>query len=205
MMFLAAKRRVMSYETFQSPFQLNNVCAVIDAQGFYINAGYLEIFLPRELTVWSEKGCFHQTYKTSFDLNDLPEDSKKKVLFQSRKIHGFPFTVDGEVDETAIEKFETDLVNLYNIFKTDDKNCFAVMNHYLAHRLNVLGIHSLYLFHWSVPSLTELDKLYNTQFCCSLHTLKKPGITFQCSHRIAKNCFRWVSENTIVNGYKPIF
>ena len=193
----------MSEEVYFSPFQLNKVCAFVDAQGFGFKRSNVSIFLPRELTFCGEKGLFHQKYNTSVEMNKLPLQEQRTLQYQSQNIHGMTFVDSADADEYALKKFEEDLVLLYKKFKTEEKDYLAVKNNLLASHLNQLNIKFINLSISVVPKLIDLDFKFKSHECCELHQRSK--IYYQCSRRKAKHFYLWIVENTVCDGYKHIF
>ena len=94
----------MPEEVYFSPFQLNKVCAFVDAQGFGFKRSNVSVFLPRELTFCGEKGLFHQKYNTSVEMNNLPPQEQRILQYQSQNIHGMTFVNLEDCDENALKK-----------------------------------------------------------------------------------------------------
>ena len=196
----------MGVETFKSVFQLNQICAVIDTSGFKLEYNGINIYLPRELSVFGEKGNIHQTYNTSVDMKNIPERSRTLMQNQTSHFHGIQLTTEEEADELALVKFRDDLNSMYRIFATDDKPFFAIQNFNLAKLLNELNCRFIYFHAFSVPFKYQLNEKYNDVLLCKLHKLNNLSVMdWNCSYRNAKSFYRWIIENTIVKGYTPIF
>jgi len=188
----------MSFELYESGDQLHKVCAFVDVQGFTLpesksNPSY---FKPRELTFFGDQGSISKSFKAPIDLKKFSVADRKALRLQSKNIHGFPFSFDKEGD--VDRNLETELVSLYDFYRTKEKNFIAVKNDVLSTILKELGINFIDLNNPLVPSVDDLTKEYETWYGCKLHMRSKDAFrVYQCSFQIAKKYWRWIRHKQI--------
>lgn len=189
----------MASEQYVSRVQLNKVCAFVDVQGFGLSKHPDSPFhfKPRELTFFGEHGSITHQFNTPIELSKLSKEQQKTLRFQSFYIHGLPFQTAAEEDFQAEGNFRRELVRLYDLFKSKERDFVAVKNDYLASYLREIGIKYIDLGNtrMDVPRLAELDEKFQCYDVCSLHLKSKNGIKYQCSFRKAKNFWSWILEN----------
>ena len=196
-------------ELYSTPFQLNKICAFIDVQGFSLekNSSSSLHFIPRELSVYGENGSVHLAYNTTLLESELTSKQLTTAHYLTKNIHGLPLQFESDSDPRLFSTFIEDIKKLYELFRTDSKQFFGVKNHHLASYLKQLNIKFVDFapVYKNVPTTTDLDALYNTNDVCQLHAKKLNGRNFMCSRRKARNFYKWILENAVVDGYMNIF
>ena len=198
-------------EFYVSRFQLNKICAFVDAQGFSFRKASSKNafhFLPRELTFVGDSRSEHLAYNISAREDMLPEAQRRSYNYQMVVVHGLPIYTGTPTDDNAVEKFEQDILRLYEEFKTDEKIFLGVNNQFVARILNKNNIRFVNFAtpFIQLPSSKDLDKMYSCFDLCPLHTYKKKFALYQCSQRKAKHYWRWIQEKLVPEpGYRLIF
>ena len=134
---------------------MESICAVIDAQGFYIN----NEFMPRELAVAAMDGTEIQTWESCipFRFEDLSESDQKLNDFVMKytglrwECRGFP-----------IDKIKLLIAMTYHKLSSEEKPNFGVKNHQFAAYLASIGIPYIEI---KCPSTYTLTKLYGGEPC----------------------------------------
>ena len=175
--------------------QLQQVCAVIDAQGFaYGSANDKSSFVPIELSVVGNKLADHIVYDTYLE-SRMTGQQFSTYLHQSRKLHGIKLKTSATPNVCEIQKkLRADIISLYEKHRTGTKTKFAVHNTNLTPILSELGIPFVNLSSpfTSVPKLCELDDKYGNEDVCSVHSLQRGH--YRCSRRKALHYFVWLNE-----------
>ena len=198
-------------EYYVSRFQLNKICAFVDAQGFSFrkassdNASH---FLPRELTFVGHERTEHLAYNISAREDLLPEEQRRSYKYQTTVVHGLPIDTGIPTDDHAVEKFENDIVRLYDEFRNEGQIYLGVKNQFVARLLkekNIKFVNFATPF-IQLPTAKDLDTTYNCVDLCPLHTHTQKFAIYQCSKRKAEHHFRWIQEKMAPEpGYRLIF
>lgn len=134
---------------------MNEVCFVIDVQGFGISEG----FFPRELAIRGDKGVIFYT----FDLPYIKFDKKDKktVQFCSKFIHGIGWSQELLVNSLPVSMFKDLVSHLYKKFSTNAKPLVGVRNGYLKRVLMDLAI--------PVYDMESIKIEIRDLACCAFH------------------------------------
>ena len=177
----------------------NQVCAVIDSQGFFIH----KKFYPRELSIVNNeyKLCFEIVPNISLDnrINYLGHFNK-----QTQELHGIPINrvIRSECKSViSILKFRQFIEEIYLRLRTDEKPLFAVKNQQMAVLLKEFEIPFLNLEKESVggeicPTLSAFDS-FGVSIYCPLHAKvmpKKNNQKHRCALRKSKAIWDWLTR-----------
>ena len=177
----------------------NQICAVIDAQGFFIN----KKFYPREVSIVNAEYqlCFEIIPIISLDtkINYLAHFNK-----QSQELHGIPMAqVINKDSKTvfSISKLRHIIEEIYLRLRTEEKNLFAVKNQQMAGLLTEYQIPFFNLEKEEVggevcPTLTVFDKFSNSIYCAIHAKLapKKNKSNHRCAMRKSKMIWDWLTR-----------
>ena len=185
-------------EFYVSRLQSKKVCAFVDSQGFSFQKDLPAndyYYLPRELSFVGYNGTEHLAYNVSISEDLLSDDQRRSYNYQMSVVHGINLYSPDGTDDTVVEKFERDILRLYNEFKTEDRQFLGVKNQYVA---RILKKHGIKFINYAtpfvqLPSIKDLDKIYNNRELCPLHRYRYAH--YICSLRKAKHYFKWLSNH----------
>lgn len=162
-------------------------------------------FVVRELSIIGEDFKIHKSYSVeseSFLQTALFRKVKHHFEYQRNNIHGLDF-VSGDNTSRLSEKITHDIFNLWELVASVKQPYFAVKNLFADRFCAKAGIQYVDLDKtdgtFRVPSLTELDVVYNYSLC-EAHCRNLPwqgrGVSLRCAKRKACHLFKWLKEQT---------
>lgn len=175
-----------------------DICAVIDAQGFFIG----KTFFPREISFVNNE------YQLCFEVfTYIPEEFRAKnsklFYFQEKKLHGIPIRqVLPKKSKKVIEASELEalILSMHLLLSTSEKTLFGVKNQQLAKILEECEIPIFNLEKEEVggekcPALPYFDR-FKIYYYCRIHQDTSPSLDE--SHRCAlfKSTAIWDWLNT---------
>ena len=180
----------------------NNICAVIDAQGYT----YGGIFYPREFAFVCKDFyvCFEVVLR-----DGLPEEPEVRSHFdfQKRVLHGLPKNqVLKDVSKTITDdQLKTLLLNLYMDARSYENNLVAIKNHQFRQYLGDINIEFYDLEEICIggqkcPSMQQFDRFGNNRYC-ALHSELERRLHYRCALRKSFNIWRWINDKTISDKY----
>jgi len=154
-----------------------NICAFVDAQGFYINGK----FVVRECAIVSEKLQLCQEFNPNFKWNDLSDADKSNVKYCT-KYHGLTLNPKDLYLIPNSNKIEDYLKSFYTLLATDEKPYFAVKNDQFKQLLIDFNIPHCDLNKRNIPAIKQLERDFRTTWICSHHMLSRNRY-FKCAYR----------------------
>ena len=166
---------------------MDSICAVIDAQGFYVN----NEFFPRELAYARMDMSPIDSYESIpiVKFQDLSVNDKKLNKF-IMKYTGLPY--DCQSSHIPSDKMKHLIAILYNKCYTEDKPIFGIRNHQFGRYLATIGLPYLEI---DCPSVYTLMKLYEGK-TCDRHILKEDGMCAVHKVDVLRN---WIIDNLKYN------
>lgn len=159
-------------------------CGVIDAQGFYVNGK----FVAREIALVSDKLSI--CIPVIIDVSKQTLEDRRKNDYIIRHLTGLPIRSSCKNgDAIHCGNVKSTLMHLYYATKQTSGDFLACKNHELYKLLESLQI-PVKLLDNSCPTLSELDKLYESSWMCPEH---KKGI-WNCAYRKCFHIWRWLKE-----------
>lgn len=155
------------------PLEMDRICAVVDAQGFIVD----QCFLARECAIIANNFSHVQEFDISIPWNEISEINQKSIDAIERYVTGIPFyslTKRGRESSPIPDysKVANFLKTHYQMLASDEKPYFGVKNNLLKKILDEANIPSYDLTD-ETPSVLALDKMYDTNWTCALHTSKR--------------------------------
>ncbi len=159
---------------------LNQICAVVDVQGFATKSH----FYPRELSVIGKNIEVNMEFDTRQNAKYLPYAEQKTIHYQTQKIHGLTLrpSYEARAGLKHANRLRRVLWRIYKSVVTEDKPYFGCKNQQLAEILEEEGIPFIDLDSVA-PRLRDLDKLNGgCAWLCKYHTVTwAPHLT--CAER----------------------
>lgn len=175
---------------------LNQICAVLDCQGFAVKGK----FYPRELSVVALNTEINIEFDTHLRLENFSARNQKTLVYQSEKIHGLTLRPVGKARDS--KHIRTILKGIYDTLHSLEKPLVAVKNQQLAVILRSAGIPFVNLeLECKAPSLKQLDK-QNGGFpwICRNHNIVHPKRqVLSCAERKAVYLWRWVQTEVNIS------
>lgn len=180
--------------------QPNDICAVIDAQGFCLTN---KQFIPREIAFVCDQ--FAVIYEVIPEISDEVRNKfKTEFEFQEFYIHGLPIhqLTDSTTRKTIKQSQLPQLImELYASVMKSEKSSIAVKNVYLENYLKNLSIPFYNLEIFSVgfelcPTL-ELFGSYANTFFCSLHCNIRNRPFGRCAFKKASAIWAWLNNKLV--------
>jgi hypothetical protein len=177
---------------------MENICAVVDAQGFFIS----NKFYPREVAIVSDSISFCQEFnpKLKWDLLDNDQHILAKYCYDH--IHGFKLNVK-ESKKSIIQDSENYIKHLskfYKIIATESKQFYGIKND-LYDDLIIAGIPVINLSdkQYDFPSIYTLEGKYNNSYwMCAYHDNVHDGL--RCSLRKCYNIWKHLKETLLFDN-----
>ena len=175
---------------------MDNICAVIDIQGFNLSIG----FIPKELAISSPFLSQCQELNPDINWNDLNEEDVKTINYTTKNLNGLhllPFNDKAYAFLPKSENVDLVIKNWYSeiISKMpEDKYLFAFKNCYVKNILERCEIPSLNLDDIDFPNLRELNRKYGYHYLCAYHKKPPRGIKLTCAYRKSNIIFREIIE-----------
>ena len=176
----------------------NEVCAIIDSQGFFVK----NTFFPREISIVNDD------YKLCFEvIPDIDKDFKvknfKNFSYQQHQLHGIP--IESVLSEKTkkvihIDQLRQLIEEIYFRVRTEEKKLVGVKNLQLAILLKEFQIPYFNLETQEVggeicPTLRDFEKFKISSFC-SLHATLRRKFNqdiHRCALRKANAIWDWLS------------
>ena len=135
---------------------LERICLIVDMEGFF-----LPKFYARELGYSNYLGgSGSKYYQLPMDYTNLLPSQPKEANFVTRRIHGMPFTPTHFENANPQDKLSTDVVELYEQYKTETKTVVAYKGGHIERDLLLkLGIPSVDLEAFGCPKVYDLKHL----------------------------------------------
>lgn len=179
---------------------MENICGVIDAQGFLIMGDFYirEVsFAPME-----SSRAFHTNVRIPWHFHNLSEEDKKRVRYCERYIHGMKLNLDQSEVSINHNDIGQKLKAIYEKLAVCPHDVFGVKNHQLSKLLDKWGIPNVDLETFNCPSVKILREKYKENNVCERHSplkssnkRKRP----QCAVDKTALLWFWVRDN----WYKP--
>ena len=131
----------------------NNVCFIIDSQGFYIRNN----FWPREVVIKSNEYCICLEFDPPF-ITNLSRKEKKMINFVTNRIHGI--TWNSSKPTLPVLSFPMIMQHLYSKLSTKEKNMVLCKNKHLEDILTEL---------WIPVRKFEEEIIYNKNLSCKFN------------------------------------
>lgn len=170
------------------PRHLENVCLVIDLEGFFVE----KAFLCRELGWRSYTGKRGSTrFKLPYLFCNLSDKDKRAAAYVTNRVSGLPF--EARVIERAIscDRVPDNVVALYRKYRTKTKHLIAYKGgHIEKDLLDKLAIPSINLEEFGCPKFENL-------LASGFEPVKGCGYHVRRSHCAMAECeifFSWVTK-----------
>jgi hypothetical protein len=175
---------------------MEKICAVVDAQGFYIN----NKFFVRELSMVSDELTICIEFDPGFNWHELSQEDKNIIMYSTKYIHGLyfrPFNPDKHNYLNKSEDIGFVLQKWYQMVATNQKYLFAHKNNQLGKILTELGIQCIDLSELNFPTYDKIQQKYGDVYLCAYH--KRPRsftkCNLTCAYRKACHLYRELKEN----------
>jgi hypothetical protein len=178
---------------------MDKICAVVDAQGFYIK----NQFFPREVAFTSESLSHCQEFNPNINWFSITQNEKHLIKHLRDKIHGFTLNTfkSKEPIIPLSESYIEYLKSFYNIFATEEKPYFGVKNLHVKDDLIKAGIPVIDLSNPELefPNITSIERYYNNNtWICAYHTEDTQGYKkFRCALRKCHNLWMYLNDKGI--------
>jgi hypothetical protein len=167
---------------------MNNICAIIDAQGFIFN----KVFYPRELSIVSNELNVNVEVRTDLYFANMNSSDVKTNHWLIKNVIGMNLRSN---NPEAVNAYDF-LKNAYeSIAKNNPNKYFAMKNQQLESILIQLRIPYINLTDCGCPPLSRLYKTFGPTKFCSFHTKSinrfKEG---RCSLFKSTVLWKWVTS-----------
>ena len=176
---------------------MEEICAVIDAQGFI----FKDRFIAREVAIISEYLSQCQELNPQIEWSKLTEEEKDIIQYSTKQIHGLHFCPFNPREHAFIpnsNEIDSIIKVWYEMVVTPEKTIIAYKNYNIGEILDKLQIPSLNLddpkFHF--PTVKQLKIKYGNNYLCAYHKRPVPGskIYLTCAYRKANQIYREIKE-----------
>lgn len=154
---------------------MNEVCFVIDVQGFGIREG----FFPRELAIRGSKGVIFYTFDLPY--KKFNKTDKRTVKYCAKFIHGISWSQELLVNSLPVSTFKELVSHLYGKFSSNEKPLVGVRNGYMRRILEDLGI--------PVYDMQSLNIEIEDLACCTFHKFQK-----RCAINKVMNLYNYIEN-----------
>ena len=168
---------------------MDKICAVVDAQGFYIR----NQFLAREVAFVSDTLSHCQEFNPNIKWGELNLKESKTVRVTRARVHGFSLNAYRNklniVPESSLMIHY--IQQFHKLLASEEKPYFGVKNIKLKEVLENAGIPvcDLGLPEFGMPSVTKIEKMYNSDWICAYHT---EADAQRCALRKCYNLWRYI-------------
>lgn len=159
---------------------MNEVCFVIDVQGFAIREG----FFPRELAIQGDKGVIYYTFDLPY--KKFNKMDQRQVHYCAKFIHGITWSQELLVNSLPVSTFNELVTHLYQKYSTNEKPLVGLRNGFLKRILEDLGIPTYDM----EPLQIKLEDLA----CCSFHKFKR-----RCAINKVMNLYNYIKNSSDEN------
>ena len=171
----------------------NNICAVIDAQGFTSNG----IFYPRELAIVSDNLNDCVQIDTKLDYASMSQKDKRTNMYLEHYLLGMPLRPYRALLGLKTAEVYSTIENWYEMVATDKSSILGVKNYQLEEIVKSINIPYFSLF--ECPKGEKLDNKYGPIWFCAYHThLPKNNNKARCSRRKATYIWKWLNSGKTV-------
>jgi hypothetical protein len=175
---------------------MDQICAIIDAQGFYLN----NKFYIRECAIVSDKLSHCQEFYTNINFDELTSIDKNNVIHCKRNIHGL--LLNPYMDNLPLpssDGFIHYIKYFYDVLSSKEKPLFAVKHEPLKRLLESSGIPVCDLNDkkYKIPKIADLEEWYGNRWTCAYHI--KSNYVLRCAYRKCIHLYNYIRENFITD------